>query len=132
MTAGRGIAHTEESVLNQPDLHAAQLWIALPEADQHYPAPLRSLPDAPRWQQGEITSLCSSASTSSQRAPTLHFSPFWGWDLHAPAGEARSPLPLDPAFEHGLFPLRGDHRRRGGPGPGAAALPAPGNREVEC
>ena len=37
MTAGRGIAHTEESVPNQPDLHAAQLWIALPEADQHTP-----------------------------------------------------------------------------------------------
>lgn len=55
MTAGRGIAHTEESVPNQPDLHAAQLWIALPEADQHTPPRFDHYPTLPRWQQGEIT-----------------------------------------------------------------------------
>ena len=30
MTAGRGIAHTEESLTDETRLHAAQLWIALP------------------------------------------------------------------------------------------------------
>lgn len=33
MTAGRGLAHTEDSLTDGRRLHAAQLWIALPEAD---------------------------------------------------------------------------------------------------
>ena len=37
MTAGRGIAHSEES-LGSPRMHAAQLWIALP-GDQRTTAP---------------------------------------------------------------------------------------------
>lgn len=40
MTAGRGIAHTEQSVGEQRRLHAAQLWIALPA---EHAATLRSL-----------------------------------------------------------------------------------------
>lgn len=32
MTAGHGIAHTEEAQPGHAELHAAQLWIALPEA----------------------------------------------------------------------------------------------------
>ena len=35
MTAGRGIAHSEESVGDAGAVHAAQLWIALPEAHRH-------------------------------------------------------------------------------------------------
>ncbi|WP_368188567.1 pirin family protein [Aeromonas sp. R7-3] len=104
MTAGRGIAHTEESVPNQPDLHAAQLWIALPEADQHTPPRFDHYPTLPRWQQGEITLTLLIGEHGSQRAPTLHFSPILGLDLHAPEG-GEITLPLDPAFEHGLFPL---------------------------
>jgi redox-sensitive bicupin YhaK (pirin superfamily) len=33
MTSGRGIVHTEDSLTAGRRLHAAQLWIALPEAD---------------------------------------------------------------------------------------------------
>ena len=36
MTAGRGIAHSEESAAGRPPvLHGLQLWIALPEAERH-------------------------------------------------------------------------------------------------
>ncbi|MFQ2761950.1 pirin family protein [Aeromonas caviae] len=95
MTAGRGIAHTEESVPNQPDLHAAQLWIALPEADQHTPPRFDHYPTLPRWQQGEIT------------------------------------LPLDLAFEHGLFPLAGETIVAGEAlAPEQLLYLPPGNREV--
>src|SRR5262252_7453674 len=34
MTAGRGIAHSEESLGETGTVHAAQLWIALPEAQR--------------------------------------------------------------------------------------------------
>src|ERR1019366_1156487 len=36
MTAGRGIAHSEESAAGRPSLlHGLQLWIALPESRRH-------------------------------------------------------------------------------------------------
>lgn len=130
MTAGRGIAHTEESVPNQPDLHAAQLWIALPEADQHTPPRFDHYPTLPRWQQGEITLTLLIGEHGSQRAPTLHFSPILGLDLHAPEG-GEITLPLDPAFEHGLFPLAGETIIAGEAlAPEQLLYLPPGNREV--
>lgn len=107
MTAGRGIAHTEESLAGHPDLHAAQLWIALPEADQHTPPRFDHYPRLPRWQQEGIDLTLLIGEHSGQRAPTLHFSPILGLDLHAPQG-GEITLSLDPAFEHGLFPLQGE------------------------
>jgi len=35
MTAGRGIAHSEESVGDRGAVHAAQLWIVLPDGERH-------------------------------------------------------------------------------------------------
>ena len=35
MTAGRGLAHTEDSLLEGARLHAAHLWFALPDAQRH-------------------------------------------------------------------------------------------------
>lgn len=107
MTAGRGIAHTEESLAGHPDLHAAQLWIALPEADQHTPPRFDHYPRLPRWQQEGIDLTLLIGEHSGQRAPTLHFSPILGLDLHATQG-GEITLSLDPAFEHGLFPLQGE------------------------
>ncbi|MGE6288752.1 pirin family protein [Aeromonas media] len=107
MTAGRGIAHTEESLAGHPDLHAAQLWIALPEADQHTPPRFDHYPRLPRWQQEGIDLTLLIGEHSGQRAPTLHFSPILGLDLHAPQG-GEITLSLDPAFEHGLFSLQGE------------------------
>ncbi|WP_244086517.1 pirin family protein [Aeromonas caviae] len=130
MTAGRGIAHTEESVPNQPDLHAAQLWIALPEADQHTPPRFDHYPTLPRWQQGEITLTLLIGEHGGRRAPTLHFSPILGLDLHAPEG-GEITLPLDPAFEHGLFPLAGETIVAGEAlAPEQLLYLPPGNREV--
>ncbi|MNC18290.1 Quercetin 2,3-dioxygenase [compost metagenome] len=107
MTAGRGIAHTEESLAGHPDLHAAQLWIALPEADQHTPPRFDHYPRLPRWQQEGIDLTLLIGEHSGQRAPTLHFAPILGLDLHAPQG-GEITLSLDPAFEHGLFSLQGE------------------------
>ena len=88
MTAGRGIAHTEESVPNQPDLHAAQLWIALPEADQHTPPASITTRRSPLAARGDHPSLCSSASTAAG-APPPCTSPHSGAGSARPGGEAR-------------------------------------------
>lgn len=131
MTAGHGIAHTEESLPNQPDLHAAQLWIALPEVDQHTPPRFDHYPRLPRWQQGEITLTLLIGEHDGQRAPTLHFSPILGLDLHAPAG-GQITLSLDPAFEHGLFPLQGETVVANDPlAPEQLLYLPPGNRTLE-
>ena len=47
MTAGRGIAHTEDSVLDGTRLHAAQLWIALPEGERRRSPAFENYPDLP-------------------------------------------------------------------------------------
>ena len=47
MTAGRGIAHTEDSVNDGDRLHAAQLWIALPDADRFCESAFDDYPQLP-------------------------------------------------------------------------------------
>ena len=43
MTAGRGIAHTEDSAQDGAVMHAAQLWIALPDAEKNREPAFRRL-----------------------------------------------------------------------------------------
>ena len=48
MTAGHGIAHAEDSVTdNAGRLHAAQLWIALPDDERHRIPNFQHYPDLP-------------------------------------------------------------------------------------
>lgn len=106
MTAGHGIAHTEESVPGQGRLHAAQLWIALPEADKDTPPRFDHYPRLPAWSQGGVDFTLLVGDHLSHKAPTLSFSPLLGMDLHSPRGAELS-LPLRPEFEYGLFVLEG-------------------------
>jgi redox-sensitive bicupin YhaK (pirin superfamily) len=108
MTAGRGIAHAEETpAQNDGHLRGLQLWVALPEAsrgttpafEQHDALPVVAL------QGGRATVLIGALD--GVRSPARAFSPIVGADV---AGEAdrRLVLPLDPGFEHALVPLRGE------------------------
>ncbi|MGR7922769.1 pirin family protein [Zobellella denitrificans] len=106
MTAGHGIAHTEESVPGQGRLHAAQLWIALPEADKDTPPRFDHYPRLPAWSQDGVDFTLLVGDYLSHKAPTLSFSPLLGMDLHSPRGAELS-LPLRPEFEYGLFVLEG-------------------------
>lgn len=107
MTAGHGISHTEDSAAEGARMHAAQLWIALPDAErerapafQNHPVlPVRPLGD---WQ---VTVLAGSALGAT--SPAQVFTPLVGLELLAPAaGEVR--LPLDPGFEHAAMVLEGE------------------------
>lgn len=124
MTAGRGIAHTEESVPNQPDLHAAQLWIALPEADQHTPPRFDHYPTLPAGSKGRSPSLCSSASTAASAPPPCTSPPFWGW-ICTPPREARSPFPWIPPSSTASFPSRGRPSSQGRPWPRSSCSTCP-------
>jgi redox-sensitive bicupin YhaK (pirin superfamily) len=128
MTAGRGVVHTEDALT--PVLHAAQLWIALPEALADMPPAFEHHTDLPRWALGGLQATLLVGRCGSQRAPTRVHSPLLGLHLDSPGGGAAT-WDLDPTFEHLVTPLvgavwcAGEAVAPGGGlylGPGACAL----------
>jgi redox-sensitive bicupin YhaK (pirin superfamily) len=107
MTAGRGIAHAEETPRdNAGRLRGVQLWVALPEASRDTApafASHRSLPSL-ELDGGAATVLLGRVGAVASPAQT--FSPIVGAELRGKPGE-RFALPLDPDFEHALVPLAG-------------------------
>jgi redox-sensitive bicupin YhaK (pirin superfamily) len=107
MTAGRGIAHAEETPAeNGGRLRGVQLWVALPEASRGTEpafASHRGLP-AVELEGGRATVMIGELAGA--RSPARAFSPIVGAEL---AGRPRSRLrlPLDPEFEHAVVPLQG-------------------------
>lgn len=106
MTAGRGIAHTEDSVTDGARLHAAQLWIALPEAEAARPPAFNHYPDLPAWNAGGFALTLLAGSLQGRTAPTQIYTPLLGLDVSS-AGPAQACLPLQTGFEYGVMVLRG-------------------------
>ncbi|MCG2576193.1 pirin family protein [Dechloromonas sp. XY25] len=107
MTAGRGIAHTEDSLHDGRRLHAAQLWIALPPEAENCPPAFAHHPDLPQWQQGGARLTLLAGTYARWTAPAHVHSPLLGLDISSD-GPASVDLSLDPAFEYGLLPLVGE------------------------
>jgi redox-sensitive bicupin YhaK (pirin superfamily) len=131
MTAGRGIAHSEESVGDQGTVHAAQLWIALPDAQRHCePAFVHhgSMPVA-RIDGFRATALAGSAFGLS--SPVTLFSELIGVDFDADAA-ARTCIDLQRGHEHAVLCLRGAARIDGQAiEPGALHYAPPGRDRLE-
>jgi quercetin 2,3-dioxygenase len=113
MTAGRGIAHAEESPAeHDPRLHGVQLWVALPEAsrftepafEHHAALPFLSA-DGFRITvfMGCLTGTCSPATT---------FSRLVGAELVA-GRDVNTRLAVNPDFEHAVFVADGAARVAG-------------------
>lgn len=117
MTAGHGIAHSEES--QALHVHAAQLWIALPDSHRHIPPRFQHYPNLPqtRLDDFEVTVLAGEALGLT--APAEVHSPLMGIDLHAngTASPARTRLPLRQDFEHAVMSLSGHVMVEGQPLP---------------
>ena len=107
MTAGKGISHSEDTTPDQHKLHAAQLWIALPEAARNMAPRFDHYPDLPHWREDEIDFTLLTGEYQTQRAPTLQFSPLIGMDLHTHSA-AHTELLLRSDFEYGVFVLQGE------------------------
>lgn len=107
MTAGRGIAHAEETPTgNDGRLRGVQLWVALPDEareaapafEQHRALPVIELQGGgARLIMGELAGV---------RSPARAFSPLVAAEVSM-AASGRPVLPLDPDFEHALVPLEG-------------------------
>ena len=107
MTAGYGIAHSEDTPSGQSRLHAAQLWIALPDSARNMPPRFDHYPDLPKWHKDNIDFTLLVGDTEEHSAPTLHFSPLVGLDMRA-CREATTNLVLRADFEYGIFVLEGE------------------------
>ncbi len=106
MTAGRGIAHTEDSVADGARLHAAQLWIALPEHERRREPAFENYPDLPIVDIGGFRATVLAGRALGHTAPAAIYTPLVGIDLTAD-GAARTALPLQADFEYAAMVLRG-------------------------
>jgi redox-sensitive bicupin YhaK (pirin superfamily) len=104
MTAGRGVAHAEES-RGHGRLHGIQLWIAQPESTRHGDAAFEHHADLPvvDLHDGQATVVVGTIGdvASPARRDTEHV----GAELRL-QGTVEVPLAAD--FEHALLPVIGD------------------------
>lgn len=135
MTAGGGIAHAEDSAPGRAGrLHAAQLWIALPERERRRAPAFRNYPQLPLIEQGGCAVRVLAGSALGETSPAEVFSPLIGLDLSCTAS-ASITLPLAASFEHAALVLKGTAQLAGEPlAPGTLLYFRPGRAElaIEC
>ncbi|MFC7344209.1 pirin family protein [Saccharopolyspora griseoalba] len=105
MTAGHGIAHSEQSPPeHSARLYGAQLWVALPERSRHVAPAFEFYDSLPRHElrDGAITVLAGEVDGAVSPART--HSPLVGACLSLPGGGSL-PVPLEPDFEHAVLAL---------------------------
>ncbi|MFN5049528.1 pirin family protein [Roseateles sp.] len=131
MTAGRGICHSEEA--QTPEMHLAQLWIALPNSRRHDPAAFEHHPVLPRLERGGFACTLLVGELEGLRSPCTVHSPLMGLDLLSEVEDtAEIRLELRPSFEYGLMVTEGEVllEPEGGPAealqPGGLLYLAPG------
>ncbi len=129
MTAGRGIAHAEES--QSPwHINTAQLWIALPDALRNCEPRFQHYPNLPQTRQDHFTVTLLVGDALGMHAPTEVHSPLVGMDWIAdstlPAGtRSHARLDLRADFEHAVLVLAGEVSVNGQPLPADQLLFAP-------
>jgi redox-sensitive bicupin YhaK (pirin superfamily) len=138
MTAGRGISHSELSQQGPLAMHAAQLWIALPEfarnvepSFQHI-ASLPALPLAVAEEAGEssATGTLLVGELLGQRSPARVHTPLVAAELNLLIGSVLT-LPVDATFEHGILVVGGEALVNGERvGSGNLEFVAAGNAEL--
>lgn len=106
MTAGHGIVHSEDAVVDGGRLHAAQMWIALPEAERDRAPAFQHYPDLPVVERDGVRITVLVGAALGQRSPVLVFTPLVGLDLVAES-QAHTSLPLEPGYEYAVLVLRG-------------------------
>jgi redox-sensitive bicupin YhaK (pirin superfamily) len=107
MTAGRGIAHAEESpVEHDPTLHGVQLWVALPDVSRRTEPAFAHYADLPGAGFGGFEATVFLGSLGGAESPALTFSGIVGAELAA-ARDASGPIPLAAAHEHVIFVATG-------------------------
>lgn len=119
MTAGRGIAHAEESPEeHDPELHGVQLWVALPDVHRGVEPAFEHHAELPSTNAGGFGITVFMGALAGASSPATAFSAIVGAELTA-RERARTGLRLTPEFEHVIFVVDGTAEVEGTPlGPG--------------
>ncbi|RLU89147.1 pirin [Streptomyces griseocarneus] len=108
MTAGRAIAHSEESPRDHlPLLHGAQLWVALPEGHRHTAPMWEHHAELPQVTGGGLRATVVMGELDGAVSPATTFSPLVGADIALAAG-ASARLPVRPDFEYAALTMSGE------------------------
>jgi redox-sensitive bicupin YhaK (pirin superfamily) len=115
MTAGHGIAHSEQSPVDHPRfLHGAQLWVALPDGSRDTAPAFEHHAVLPGWASDGLTTTVLMGSFGGATSPGTAYTPLVGVDLALAAG-ANVEVPLEPHFEYGLLASSGAATVEGAP-----------------
>lgn len=118
MTAGtglqQGISHTEQTPDYVHDLHAVQLWIALPMTQDIEPS-FYNYPNLPSWTLDDVSYTLTTGEFAGYQAPTLQYSPLLGVDMqvtkHADLDATftkKISIPTQANFEYGILVIKGE------------------------
>ena len=115
MTAGHGIAHSEQSPEDHdPSLHGVQLWLALPDVHRQVAPGFEHLTDLPKLRAGRLDVTVFVGSLAGAVSPARVFSPLVGAEISAPV-DARGTIALTPSHEHVIFTAFGTAAVEGTP-----------------
>jgi redox-sensitive bicupin YhaK (pirin superfamily) len=115
MTAGDGIAHSEESPHDHTAvLHGAQLWVALPNAHRRVAPRFEHHPQLPVVTAPGLRATAILGELDGASSPGTTFSPIVGADLALTAGAAAR-LPIEPDFEYAVLAMSGSAQVDGVP-----------------
>ena len=85
MTAGRGISHSELQLNNQENLHAIQLWIALPDEVRNQTPTFDHYDQLPRIAAADYSATIFVGEFQNHRSPAAIYSPLVGVELNIKA-----------------------------------------------
>lgn len=105
MTAGAGIAHSEEGTGYRGPLQGVQLWIAQPDATRHGPPAFEHHAQLPELELGSATATVLVGDLGGATSPARRDSDHLGADLVLRPGE--STVPLRPGHEHAVLVVDG-------------------------
>ena len=141
MTAGRGIAHAEESPvvhdphlhsadLNGADLHGVQLWVALPEVSRLAEPSFEHHAELPVASTRGLAITVLIGELAGLRSPATTFSDLVGAELAA-MDDVSERVRLTPSFEHVVFVTSGAARVAGTElAPGSMLYLPPGHEHL--
>jgi quercetin 2,3-dioxygenase len=108
MTAGSGISHAEETPSrNSGRLHGLQLWVALPDARRLGAPSFDHYAELPVVALSSARAVVLMGELDGARSPARAYSRMVGADIIA-GNDGDVNVPLAPAFEHALLPIKGN------------------------
>jgi redox-sensitive bicupin YhaK (pirin superfamily) len=107
MTAGHGIAHSEISAHTEGNLHAVQLWLALPEAERERAPFFEHCADLPVIHRDGATVTVFAGSLVGVTSPATMFTDSFGAEVLLPAGNLLT-IPIDRSHEIGVLVVEGE------------------------